>query len=116
MSTCRLIRHINNLWPFHLWAASQQGGIARQLIFPLCPLSEKIQLDVQPASSDGPGEKEKERREFITVNANERVPVYNSLSLPALMAQSRSGESACIQYVYVAAMYADPTCYSTLQR
>lgn len=63
----------------------------------------------------GQEKRKKERREFITVNANERVPVYNSVSLPALMAQSRSGESACIQYVYVAAMYADPTCYITLQ-
>lgn len=56
----------------------QQEGIARQLIFPLCPLSEKIQLDVQPAASDEPREKKKERKkgkrkgecEFITINAN----------------------------------------------
>lgn len=41
--------------------ASQQAGIARQLIFPLCPLSEKIQLDVQPAPSDGLRGEEKER-------------------------------------------------------
>lgn len=45
-STCRLIRHINYLWPFHLWAGPQQAGIARQLIFPLRPLCETIQLRV----------------------------------------------------------------------
>lgn len=46
LSTCRLIRHINYLWPFHLWAGPQQAGIARQLIFPLRPLCETIQLRV----------------------------------------------------------------------
>lgn len=119
MSTCRLIRHINNLWPFHLWAASQQGGIARQLIFPLWPLSERIQLGVQPAAGDGPRERREKKRgngredqDFITVNANERIPLYNSSSLSALMSERRSGESACVQYEYVTEIYVDPSRYS----
>lgn len=42
--------------------ASQQAGIAVQLIFPLCPLSEEIQLNVQPAApSDSLRGEEKER-------------------------------------------------------
>lgn len=53
----------------------------------------------------------REESEFITVNTNERFPVYNSLSLSALMPQSRSGKSACVQYVNVTAMYVDPPCY-----
>lgn len=66
---------------------------------------------MQPGTSDGPREKDKERDEkrreeskFITVNANERVPLYNSLSLSALMPESRSGKSAYVQYVYFTAV------------
>lgn len=62
--------------------------------------------------------KEKERRkreeevsEFITIYANKKVPLYNSLSLSAWVPESQSGKSACLQCVYVTEMCARMSCY-----
>lgn len=72
---------------------------------------------MQQAASDGLREKGQRKgrkeSEFITVNANERVAVYNSLSLSAVMPESRSGECACVQLIYVTAMLIQ---LATLQR
>lgn len=69
-------------------------------MFPLCPVSE------DPARrAVGDGRREKEDNEFSTVNANERVPLDNSLSLSALTAERRSGKPAYLQYVCATATY-----------